>query len=105
MGVLTVLKSPNPRLKRVSKVVETFDEALEVLVNNMAETMYSENGIGLAAPQVDEPIRLFVTDTKAGSDDPSDFRVFVNPEVTLDKTEMVDSREGCLSVRDRLGVV
>ena len=62
MAIREILEVPDPRLKTVSKSVEVFDEGLKALAADMFETMYAANGIGLAAIQVGEPIRLLVID-------------------------------------------
>ena len=62
MAIREILEVPDPRLKTVSKPVEVFDEELKALAADMYETMYAANGIGLAAIQVGEPIRLLVID-------------------------------------------
>ena len=94
MARLQVLEFPDPRLRTVAKPVAAFDEALQTLVRDMLETMYDENGIGLAATQVDVHLRLLVMDTSEERNRP---RVYVNPELTdTDGTQVYE--EGCLSV-------
>ena len=68
MAIREILEVPDPRLKTVSKPVEVFDERLKALVADMFETMYAANGIGLAAVQVGEPIRLLVIDLQPDGD-------------------------------------
>lgn len=96
--ILPVLKYPDPRLARVCEEVKEITPQLRELVENMIETMYARDGIGLAAPQVGEAIRLVVIDI-SGPDKREDPRVLVNPRLTLSGDE-VDSEEGCLSVAD-----
>ena len=96
--ILPVLQYPDPRLARVSEEVKEITPALRELVDNMVETMYARDGIGLAAPQVGEAIRLVVIDV-SGPNKREDLRVLVNPRLTLSGDE-VDSEEGCLSVKD-----
>ena len=62
MAIREILEVPDPRLKTVSKPVESFDAALKALVADMFETMYAASGIGLAAIQIGEPLRLLVID-------------------------------------------
>ena len=62
MSILKILKYPDPRLRTVAENVTKFDKSLLNLSNNMLETMYSENGIGLAATQIDIHLRLVVID-------------------------------------------
>ena len=96
MERLQILEFPDKRLRRVSEAITIFDQGIKTLSANMLVTMYEERGIGLAAPQVNKPIRLIVMDTSEDRDQPM---VFVNPVVSSyeGKTE---SNEGCLSVPD-----
>jgi len=96
MSILKILKYPDPRLRTVAKGVEIFDKSLDNLSKDMLETMYAENGIGLAATQVDVHIRLVVIDISDDRDTPL---IFVNPEVKiLDNKSLVPCEEGCLSI-------
>ena len=93
---LKILKLPDPRLRIVAKKVVKFDKSLEKLANDMLHTMYEDNGIGLAASQVDRHIRLIVMDLSEERNDP---RVFINPEYKiLDNESLASFEEGCLSV-------
>ena len=93
---LKILKFPDPRLRTVAKKVEKFDKSLEKLANDMLHTMYEDNGIGLAASQVDRHIRLIVIDLSEERNDP---RVFINPEYKiLDNESLASFEEGCLSI-------
>lgn len=95
MAVREILEYPDPRLREVAKPVPRVDDEIRQLVEDMAETMYDAPGVGLAAPQIGVGYRIFVIDI-AGEDEPSDFRVFINPEiVTTTGTQVWD--EGCLS--------
>jgi peptide deformylase len=94
MAKLNILEFPDPRLKTVAKEVKDFDEALRTFVNDMIETMYSANGIGLAATQVNVHIRLLVLDISENQDQP---RVYINPQI-LDRCGEQIHEEGCLSV-------
>lgn len=118
MAIREILEAPDPRLKIVSSPVETFDAGLKALVDDMFETMYAARGIGLAAIQVGEPLRLLVIDLQ--EDDPdaepvpcdhdghqhthqpvkNDPRVFVNPEILDPSADKGTYQEGCLSVPD-----
>ena len=93
-----VLQYPDPRLGRKAETVAAVTPELRELASDMAETMYARDGIGLAAPQVGESIRLVVMDV-SGPEKREDLRVLVNPILTLSGRE-VDSEEGCLSVAD-----
>jgi peptide deformylase len=94
MALREILEFPDPRLRTQARPVETFDEALAELVEDLFETMYAEKGIGLAATQVDEHQRVLVMDTSDGRDSP---RAFVNPEI-LARDGIQVYEEGCLSV-------
>ena len=96
MERLTILEFPDKRLRRVSEAITTFDQGLKRLSDNMLMTMYEEKGIGLAAPQVNKPVRLIVMDISEDRDQPL---VFVNPVVSSFEGN-VESNEGCLSVPD-----
>ena len=96
MSIIKILKYPDPRLRTVAEDVIKFDKSLDNLARDMLETMYAENGIGLAATQVDFHIRLVVIDISEERDDPL---IFVNPVVTvLDDKSLVPCEEGCLSI-------
>ena len=92
--ILPILEYPDPRLKKVAAPVVTFTPDVAKLVADMAETMYSAPGIGLAATQVDVHKRIVVIDISEARDD---LRVFVNPEIVAREGE-AESEEGCLSV-------
>ena len=94
MTRLTILEYPDPRLRTRAVPVDAVDAPLRELIDDMLETMYAANGIGLAATQVDVHRRLLVADVSEGHDDP---RVFINPEI-LGKEGATTSQEGCLSV-------
>ncbi len=95
MAVRTILHYPDPRLREPGKKVPAMTDELRRLVDDMAETMYAAPGVGLAATQIGEPWQIFVVDC-APEGEPSDFRVFVNPEiVTTEGTRLFE--EGCLS--------
>ena len=79
---LKILKFPDPRLRTVAKKVEKFDKSLEKLTKDMLHTMYEDNGIGLAATQVNRHIRVIVMDLSEERNEP---RVFINPEYKIFK--------------------
>ena len=99
MAFLQIHTFPDPILKQVAKPVEVFDAALRKTADDMLETMYASNGIGLAAIQVAILKRLVVVDLMSGSEDESqrDPHVFVNPTIVEQSGETL-SEEGCLSV-------
>ena len=117
MAIREILEVPDPRLKLISKRVETFDADLRALAADMLETMYDAPGIGLAAIQVGVPLRLLVIDLQEPDEDAEpevchahggeththqpvkrEPRVFVNPEILHPSEELNVYSEGCLSV-------
>ena len=96
MPRLKVLTFPDPRLRKVAVPVTKFDKSLEIITSNMLETMYAEEGIGLAATQVDIHQRIIVMDLSEERNDP---KIFINPEFKiLNDKSLLSFREGCLSV-------
>ena len=100
MALLEVLKAGNQVLKRDSVSVERVDKKLKKLMDDMAETMYENDGVGLAAPQIGQNIRLVVIDCQ----DEHGLLELINPVITFKEGEVVDT-EGCLSVPDIYGEV
>lgn len=94
MAILDVLSFPDERLRTVAKPVSEVNDEIKQLVSDMFETMKDENGIGLAATQVDRHVQVVVMDV---SEDQNEPRVFINPEITQ-KDGSTISEEGCLSV-------
>jgi len=97
MTIRPILTAPDPRLKAVSKTVENVDAATRKLIDDMIESMYEADGIGLAAVQIGVPLRVIVMDLdqKEGKKNP---RAFVNPVITWRSEELATFEEGCLSV-------
>ena len=95
MTQLAILCYPDPRLHTVAKPVAAVDTRLKSLVEDMLETMYEAEGIGLAATQVDVHERLIVIDVSEGRDQPL---VLINPETLWSSPETQVNEEGCLSV-------
>ncbi|WP_036138404.1 peptide deformylase [Luteibacter sp. 9135] len=93
MSILTILEFPDPRLRTVAAPVTVFDAELKQFVADMYETMYSANGVGLAATQVNVHQRLLVADM---SDDRNEPMVLINPEI-VEKDGQQVYQEGCLS--------
>ncbi len=94
MAKLTILEFPDPRLRMRAIPVETVDDKLNTLIDDMFETMYEAPGIGLAATQVDVQRRLLVVDVSADNSEPN---ALINPEIIELDGETV-TEEGCLSV-------
>jgi len=96
MAIRRILQYPDKRLRTPGETVTDFGPELQQLVDDMAETMYSAPGVGLAAPQIGESRRLFIIDIATAEDAPSDLRVFINPEILESNGEIL-WEEGCLS--------
>ena len=94
MAILNVLRFPDERLRTVAKPIEVVDDTIKTLIDDMFETMYDEIGVGLAASQVDQHVRLFVADCSEDREEPL---VFINPEIIAKDGSMINE-EGCLSV-------
>lgn len=94
MAKLEILRYPDKRLRQIAKPVTEFNDALRTLTVNMAQTMYDAPGIGLAAVQVNVPLRVVVIDI---SEDKSDLLVLINPQIIQQQGSAIH-QEGCLSV-------
>ena len=94
MAKLTILEFPDPRLRTKAVPVETVDDDLRTLIDDMFETMYAAPGIGLAATQVDVHLRLLVADVSPDQTKP---HALINPEI-IEKDGVTVTEEGCLSV-------
>ncbi|GAC17104.1 peptide deformylase [Paraglaciecola arctica] len=94
MAILDVLRFPDERLRTVAKKIENVDKSITGLISDMFDTMREENGIGLAATQVNVHKRLVVMDVSENQDNPM---VFINPEISHKEGKTI-SEEGCLSV-------
>lgn len=109
MAIRPIVEVPDQRLKQVSKPVETFDDDLKVLVEDMFDTMYDAPGIGLAAIQVGVPLRVLVIDLQEpleeGGDPVRKPLTFINPEILDPSEDMAVYQEGCLSVPDQFADV
>ena len=101
MTVRPILTVPNPILKQISKPVAQVDDGVRALMDDMLASMYAAKGIGLAAVQIGEPVRVIVMDLEWGKEDtPEHFapRYFANPEIIWTSEETNSYDEGCLSV-------
>ena len=94
MALLPIIEAPDPRLKTVSTPVEAFDDTLQMLIDDMFETMYAAPGIGLAATQVNVHEQVIVIDV---SEDKSKLLTLINPQI-LARDGECEGEEGCLSV-------
>ena len=97
MAVREIITVPDPRLKLVSKPVDRVDDDLRELMDDMLQSMYAADGIGLAAIQVGEPKRVIVMDL-AKADEAPQPRFFVNPVLSDPSDTLQPYEEGCLSV-------
>ena len=95
MALLPILRFPDPRLHTVARPVAAVDDRIRQLVADMVETMYANEGVGLAATQVDVHECLLVMDTSESHDEPV---VLINPQIVQASAEMHVAEEGCLSV-------
>jgi peptide deformylase len=95
MAQLQILRYPDPRLYTVAKPVLDVDDRIRQLADDLLETMYEADGVGLAATQVDVHVRLIVMDTSETHDQP---RVLINPELVTGSDDWILGEEGCLSV-------
>ncbi len=109
MTVKRILIYPEKCLKLVAKPVTLFhDEALQTLVQDMADTMYDAPGVGLAAPQIGVSLRVAITDVDWRSEEADgkrDYKVWINPEFIWKSNEMEVTEEGCLSLPEIYGNV
>jgi len=99
MAKLPIVTLPDPILRTISAPVDRIDDAARKLADDMLETMYDAPGVGLAAIQVAEPLRLVVIDVADEDEGPQPF-VFFNPEIVELGPQMRLHEEGCLSIPD-----
>jgi len=100
--ILPIVAYGHPTLRKVAVDIEPDYPGLNELIENMFETMYSSEGVGLAAPQVNQGIRLFIIDASPFSEDKPELqgfkKIFVNPHIIEESGEEVSFNEGCLSI-------
>ena len=104
MSLLPIIVAPDPRLKVVSTPVDTIDDGVRQLMEDMLETMYDEPGIGLSAVQVGIPKRIVVVDVAPKGEAHTPIRL-VNPEVFWHSDEIASYEEGCLSLPEHYAEV
>lgn len=97
MSIKTICQYPDPVLRKETEIITVFDEKLAELAEDMVETMYDAPGVGLAAPQIGESLKLIVVDTSESKDGPRQHMALVNPLITKHEGKQIDE-EGCLSV-------
>lgn len=112
MPKLDVLTPKEPILRRKARPVTRFDPELQTLIDNMIETMHEAKGVGLAAPQVGQSLRLAVIETPPDTDDEGndiegtqELFVIINPEITWKSSRLTRGIEGCLSIPGWVGEV
>lgn len=100
--VLPIVAYGDPVLKKVAEDIDQDYPDLDKLIEDMFETMYGSNGVGLAAPQVDKSIRLFIVDASPYAEDDKDLenfkKVFINPIILEEEGKEWNFNEGCLSI-------
>jgi peptide deformylase len=104
MAILPVITAPDPRLKAVCKAVDKVDRTVRKLMDDMLDTMYEAPGIGLAAPQVGQPLRVIVVDISKEDEQRQPYRM-ANPEVLWTSDDRFTYEEGCLSLPDQYSEV
>lgn len=98
MSIKKILKYGTPSLRQPSKEIHKVSKKIKDLVSDLLDTLYSNNGVGLAAPQIGENYRIFVIDTSSGEEALNPI-VFINPKI-IKKSGAFISNEGCLSFPD-----
>ena len=104
MAIKTILTEPNKLLRQISQPVERVGDSERELMNDMLETMYAANGIGLAAIQIGEPKRIIVMDLSKEENKKLPM-YFVNPTITKKNDEKITYEEGCLSVPNQFAEI
>jgi peptide deformylase len=107
MALLQLRYEPDPILREKAKRIKTFDTNLRKLVQDMFETMHAENGVGLAAPQIGQSIRVLVAELEPNKQEgEKGFKVALcNPEIVKASDEIASDVEGCLSIPGWIGEV
>jgi peptide deformylase len=101
MAVRPVVIWPDPRLRQPSVAVGAIDDSVRELYRDLCDSMYAENGLGMAALQLGDPRRMFIVEPKlAGRAETDPPLCFINPEIIEVSDEIQDSEEGCLSFPD-----
>jgi len=99
MALLKILTYPDPFLEKVTQPVTEINDEVQSIVEDMAETMYEAPGVGLAAIQAGIDKSIIVYDPESDVEK-RDFKVLINPKITISNGEMTSENEGCLSVPD-----
>ena len=104
MAIMEIIVAPDPRLKIKAKPVETVDDDVRMLMDDMLATMYDANGIGLAAPQVGDGRRVIVVDVAREGDEPNPM-FLANPQIVEIAEDDRIHEEGCLSLPEHYAEV
>ena len=108
MSILKVARMGHPVLRERARPLDKSDiksASMQKLIDDMIDTMHEYHGVGLAAPQVHEGLRLFVATLDDDPDAKSEAAVIINPEITANTTDVEEGWEGCLSIPDIRGMV
>src|SRR5688500_13092070 len=108
MSILKVARMGHPVLRQRARPLGASalrDPLVQKLIDDMIETMHEYHGVGLAAPQVHEDLRVFVGFLDDAQDEDAEPIALINPEITPISDEKIDGREGCLSIPDIYGTV
>ena len=104
MALRKIIKMPNSFLRKKASAVDTIDNDIKHILDDMLETMYNANGIGLAATQIGIDKRLIVMDCSSDDEDPNLIKM-INPEIIFSSTEISELEEGCLSIPEHKSIV
>ncbi|MBL7163267.1 MAG: peptide deformylase [Anaerolineales bacterium] len=107
MAIRKIITTPHPVLRGKARKVANFDAELHELIDDMVDTMRAEPGVGLAAPQVNVPLRVFVAEFGDENDEDAPLQLYaiVNPKITKTSNETELGVEGCLSIPGIVGEV
>lgn len=97
MSIIKIYQYPEPVLRQETSKISSFNDELSKLIEDMADTMYDAPGIGLAAPQIGQSLKLIVVDTTENPEDEKQYMALINPEIVAHEGSQLDE-EGCLSV-------
>ena len=101
MAVRPVVVWPDERLRQPSVAITTIDDSVRALYQDLVDSMYAENGLGIASLQIGDPRKMFIVEPKlAGRPETDPPVAFINPEIVATSDEQQDSEEGCLSFPD-----
>jgi len=105
MAIMPIVRVPEPVLRQKTKKIKKIDASLQKLIDDMIETMHEYHGVGLAAPQIHEGLRLFVALLDEDPSPDSEAIAVINPEIVPNADATEEGWEGCLSIPDIRGMV